>query len=71
MHISNICRPRGRLDIEHIIKFTVYSSEHSTPWSSFPAIIYLISIHLMLHFPISYYSISVPDLSELYQWKVR
>jgi hypothetical protein len=44
------------LNIEHFIKsadvqFTVYSAGHSTPLSSSPATIYLISIRLMLHFP--------------------
>jgi hypothetical protein len=32
------------------IQFTVYIAGHSTLWSSSPAIIYLISIHIMLHF---------------------
>jgi hypothetical protein len=43
------------MDTEHFIKsadvqFTVYIAGHSTIWSSSPAIIYLISINLMLHF---------------------
>jgi hypothetical protein len=42
------------MNIEHFIKsadvqFTVYSEGHSTPLSSSPATISLISIRLMLH----------------------
>jgi hypothetical protein len=40
---------------EHFVKsadvqFTVYIAGHSTPWSSSPTTIYLISIRLMLYF---------------------
>jgi hypothetical protein len=43
------------LNIEHFIEsadveFTVHTAGHSTPWSSSPVNIYLISIRLMLHF---------------------
>jgi hypothetical protein len=43
------------MNIEHFIKsadvqFTVYSAGHSTPSSSSPDTVYVISIRLMLHF---------------------